>query len=74
MHHRSPKIVQPNGSFWGVTPVLCPDEISDVRLQNFINTWAKDKTDLETGDSIVIVTDTEVLPGVHDSVLVARLD
>ena len=69
-----PKSYNQMALFWGVTPVLCPDEISDVRLQNFINTWAKDKTDLETGDSIVIVTDTEVLPGVHDSVLVARLD
>lgn len=59
--------------FWGVTPIMCPTDIEETRLENFINQWARENTDLKVGDPFVIVTDTEVLPGIHDCVLVARL-
>jgi pyruvate kinase len=59
--------------FWGVIPIMSPTPIEETRLQGFINEWAKKKTDLESGRPFVIVTDTEVLPGVHDSVLVAKI-
>jgi pyruvate kinase len=59
--------------FWGVTPIMCPTDIEETRLQGFINQWARDNTDLKTGDPFVVVTDTEVLPGIHDCVLVAKL-
>ena len=59
--------------FWGVTPILCPTEIEETSLQGFINQWAHENTELEVGDSFVVVTDTEVLAGIHDCVLVAKL-
>ncbi|MFK7768884.1 MAG: pyruvate kinase [Mariniblastus sp.] len=69
-----PKTYNQLALFWGVTPILTPDAIEETRMQNFINNWAKEKADLDTGDPVVIVTDTEVLPGVHDSVLVAKIE
>ena len=59
--------------FWGVTPVMCPTAIEETRLQGFINQWARMHTNLSPNDPYVIVTDTEVLPGIHDSVLVAKI-
>ncbi len=58
--------------FWGVIPVMSTTPLGETELRNFINQWVKDKTELEPGNPIVIVTDTEVSPGIHDSVLVAR--
>jgi pyruvate kinase len=59
--------------FWGVTPVMCPTAIEETRLQVFVNQWAEDNTKLKPGDPFVVVTDTEVWPGIHDSVLVAKI-
>lgn len=59
--------------FWGVIPVLCPQPLSETHLQNFINQWAIEKTSLLPGTPFVVVTDTEVLPGIHDSLLVAKI-
>lgn len=59
--------------FWGVIPVLCPMAIEETRLQEFVSDWIKDHTSLVPGDRFVMVTDTEVLPGVHDSVLVSEV-
>ena len=59
--------------FWGVTPVMCPTAIEETRLQRFINDWARSHTDLSPGDPYIVVTDTEVMPGIHDSVLVAKI-
>ena len=60
--------------FWGVVPVMCPTSIEKTQLRKLINQWAKEKTDLKPGRAFVIITDTEVLPGVHDSVLVAKIE
>ena len=60
--------------FWGVTPVMCPTVIEETRLQVFINHWARDNSKLQPGDPYVIVTDTELLAGIHDSVLVTKLN
>lgn len=59
--------------FWGVIPVLCPNAIEDTRLQQFVSDWVKSNTKLTAGDRIVMVTDTEVLPGIYDSVLVSEV-
>ena len=59
--------------FWGVTPIMCPTPIEETRLEGFVNEWAREHTDLKTGDPYVVVTDSEVLPGIHDCVLVAKL-
>jgi pyruvate kinase len=59
--------------FWGVVPVFCPDSIDDTGLEVFINQWAKQHTELHSEDPFVVVTDTELMPGIHDSVLVAKI-
>jgi len=60
--------------FWGVIPVMCPTPIEETRLRTFVNLWADGFTQLKTGTPFIIITDTEVLPGIHDSVLVAKID
>jgi pyruvate kinase len=59
--------------FWGVTPVLCSTPFQQDELLSFINQWASSNHDLQSGDHFVVVTDTDLLPGVHDSVLVAQI-
>lgn len=59
--------------FWGVTPIMCPTDIGETRLQGFIDEWAQENTDLVSGAPYVVVTDSEILPGIHDSVMVARI-
>ena len=59
--------------FWGVIPVFCPTPLGKTNLQEFIAQWAKQNTQLVAGAPFVMVTDTELLPGIHDSVLVARI-
>jgi len=60
--------------FWGVIPVMCPTPIENTRLRTFVNLWADGFTQLKPGTPFIIITDTEVLPGIHDSVLVAKID
>ena len=59
--------------YWGVLPVLCPTKLADTPLQPFIDAWAKQYTQLSTGDPHVVVTDTELFPGVHDCVIVSKI-
>lgn len=59
--------------YWGVLPVFCPESMDDTRLEEFINDWVQANTDLSSGDPYVVVTDTELLPGIHDSVLVTKI-
>ncbi|MEM7782025.1 MAG: pyruvate kinase [Planctomycetota bacterium] len=60
--------------FWGVIPVLSSQKIEQPQLQPFVNAWAKENLDLQVGDRFVVVVDTDLLPGVHDSLHVARVD
>ena len=60
--------------FWGVTPVLCSTPFQQDELLSFVNQWASTNDDLKSGDHYVVVTDTDLLPGVHDSVLVAQIE
>ena len=60
--------------FWGGTPVLCSSPFQQDELLSFVNQWASTNDDLKSGDHFVAVTDTDLLLGVHDSVLVAQID
>ncbi len=60
--------------FWGVVPVLCPTPIEETKLRAFVNNWAQNFTQAKPESPYMIVTDTEVLNGIHDSVLVAKTD
>lgn len=58
--------------YWGVVPVLAPT-LDPANLQNFTAEWAKVNADAKQGDPIVIVCDTELVKGVHDTVMVTRV-
>lgn len=57
--------------FWGVIPSLCEVPITEVLIRTYVDDWTKKYTDFSSGTPFVIVTDIEVLRGIHDSVLVA---
>lgn len=59
--------------FWGVIPLMCPTAIEEVRIQTFINDWSKANTNLQAGEPFVVVTDNEVMPGIHDSISVSKI-
>jgi pyruvate kinase len=60
--------------FWGVSPMLCSTPFQQDELLSFVNQWASSNHDLRPGDNFVIVTDTDILPGRHNSVLVAQIE
>ena len=57
--------------FWGVIPTLSEIPITEVFIRTYVDDWTKKYTDFASGTPFVIVTDIEVLKGIHDSVLVA---
>jgi pyruvate kinase len=57
--------------FWGIIPTLSAESIRKVQIRNYVDAWTKKYTDFPSGTPFVIVTDIEVLNGIHDSVLVA---
>ena len=59
--------------FWGVTPVLIEIAIEETKLRTFANQWIKANTQLDKGNSFLIVTDTEVLPGVKMLVMACEV-
>jgi pyruvate kinase len=60
--------------FWGVSPMLCSTPFQQDELLSFVNQWASSNHDLRPGDNFVIVTDSDILPGRHNSVLVAQIE
>ncbi len=59
--------------FWGVRPVWSETAIEETKLRTFANRWIRNNTELEKGESFVIVSDTEVLPGVQMLVMVCEV-
>ena len=59
--------------FWGVKPVLIETAIEETKLRTFANQWIRSNTGLKTGNSFLIVTDTEVLPGVKMLVMTCEV-
>ena len=67
------KILRQMSLYWGVIPVFAAAGLGRSELQDLINDWVRKNTELKPGDRYVVITDTEVLPGIHDSVLVAQV-
>ena len=65
----SSKIMNRMSLLWGVAPIQV-DRLDIESLRTWIEDWARDEVSLSSGDRIVFVADTEVLPGVHDTVMV----
>ncbi len=59
--------------YWNIVPVHVPSLLDHQQLRTFINMWAKAIGDAKTGDPVVLVTDTEWIPGVHDAVMVCKV-
>ena len=58
--------------YWGILPVKLPIEAVS-NLREFVGDWAKENSHANAGDPVVIVSDTEWMPGVHDAIMVCRL-
>lgn len=58
--------------YWGILPVRIPS-FTETQLRQFVDDWAKEHCNVKSGDPIVIVSDTEWMPGVHDAIMVCRV-
>ena len=58
--------------YWGIIPILLPKDATS-SLRDYVGQWAKQNSDAKSGDPVVIVSDTEWMPGVHDAIMVCRL-
>lgn len=59
--------------YWSVVPVLV-EKLADQSLPAFIKKWAAEQGGLCKGERFVSVLDTEIMPGIHDTVMVSELD
>jgi pyruvate kinase len=59
--------------FWGITP-LYHQVANGVELRKFIADWGKQDGTLHTGDRVVFVTGSELVPQAHNVVVVHELD
>jgi len=66
-----PKSYREMSLFWGILPTLSDVPIQDLKIRTYVDQWTKQYTDFKSGSPFVIVTDIEVLNGIHDSVLLA---
>jgi hypothetical protein len=58
--------------YWGIIPTLSEEPIEKVNIRSYVANWTQQYTDFPPGEMIVIVTDIEVIAGIHDSVLLTR--
>ncbi len=67
------EVARQMGLLWGICPIVC-DELKDIQmLSQLINDWASQDNSLVDGDRIVIVMETKVWRGTHDSLVVMRV-
>ena len=59
--------------FWGVVPIVSEKPLDLEQLQTFSGRFQTQCFELVTGDLIVLVADNELLPGMHDSIVVTRI-
>ena len=68
-----PKSYREMSLYWGVIPSFSEKSLNDIRIRTYVDAWAKRYTVLESGTPMVIITDIEVLSGIHNSVLLAHI-
>ncbi len=59
--------------FWGIFPVVSASSFMPKQLHALIDHMALSKFELKSGDYIVIVSDTELIPGAHDSIVISKI-
>jgi pyruvate kinase len=67
------EIAQQMSLLWGVTPVVIPKDFEKRKLLALVHQLATQHCHAKTGDSIVTVTDTDLIEGTHDTVLVSLI-
>lgn len=59
--------------YWGIIPVHVEAIDSIQKLPGLAMRWAQETGGLKSGDRLVLVLDNEILPGVHDTVMITRI-
>jgi pyruvate kinase len=59
--------------YWGVVPVKIQSNLNVEQFREFVRNWAKEHSNIQPGESIVIVADTDWIPGTHDAIMVLRV-
>jgi len=68
-----PKAYREMSLYWGVIPSFSEKSLNEIRIRTYVDAWTKRYTILESGSPLVIITDIEVLSGIHNSVLLAHV-
>lgn len=69
----SPETVRKMCMYWGIIPLDGTEIDQTVQLQEMVNQWAKTEPDLDVGDSVVFVTDSDSIEKAHDMIIVGRI-
>ena len=59
--------------YWGVIPICTGQPHTPEQFRSFVNEWAKSVALGRIGDPVVMVTDNQWMPDVHDNILVGRI-
>lgn len=59
--------------YWGIIPVLVGSIAGIAELPAMAMRWAREEGGLQSGDRLVLVLDNEILPGVHDTLMITRI-
>ncbi len=67
-----PQVVNRMCLLWGISPLFAPTlDINELRDR--LRRWLVEAGELESGDRVVFVADTELWPGIHDSIIVWKV-
>ncbi len=69
----SPVLARQMNLMWGIIPLVSP-ALEPETLRKLIGQWGAEALGLESGREIVIVSDTKMIPGVHDCITVSKID
>lgn len=59
---------------WGIVPVVSDSIMNPEQLREMIQQWSYGRFELVRGDEVVIVTDSPLIPGTHDSISVSKIE
>ena len=59
--------------FWGIVPIVSTAAFSAEQIRQLSEHFATRFFELNAGDQVVIVSDTELIPGVHDSIVITKI-
>ena len=69
----SPETVRKMCMYWGIIPLNGIEIDQTLQLQEMVNQWAKTEPDLDVGDSVVFVTDSDSIEKAHDMIIVGHI-